>query len=220
MMGSSSMWTRWWSRRFAIVRSTGGLRARMRAYLDGARIPLRLDVGFGDALVPDPPSPPDADAARYARAGSAGIRARDGGGGETASPDRPRLDQQSAQGLLRLVVHREPRASRRGCDAVFPRWSSASMSAGTGELRTRVGAHGRCRHAGVSDQEELDGGVQSVGGREASCARSSFGRTSCRSNSWSGILTGRYVPAGESGGDASSSPVPCPNVPPMIVARK
>lgn len=32
----------------------GGLRARMQASLDGARIPLRLDVGFGDALVPDP----------------------------------------------------------------------------------------------------------------------------------------------------------------------
>jgi hypothetical protein len=32
----------------------GGWRARMNAYLDGARIPLRLDVGFGDALVPEP----------------------------------------------------------------------------------------------------------------------------------------------------------------------
>ena len=32
----------------------GGLRGRMQVYLDGARIPLRLDVGFGDALVPDP----------------------------------------------------------------------------------------------------------------------------------------------------------------------
>jgi hypothetical protein len=31
-----------------------GVRVRMEAHLAGARIPLQVDVGFGDAVVPDP----------------------------------------------------------------------------------------------------------------------------------------------------------------------
>jgi predicted nucleotidyltransferase component of viral defense system len=32
----------------------GGVRLQIRAYLDGARIPLQVDIGFGDAITPAP----------------------------------------------------------------------------------------------------------------------------------------------------------------------
>ena len=75
----------------------GGVRVRTTATIAGARIPIQVDIGFGDAITPaaieiDYPTLLDAAPPR--------ISGRNGGGREIRSACNARRSQQPAQGFL------------------------------------------------------------------------------------------------------------------------
>jgi len=102
----------------------GGVRVRTQATIAGARIPIQVDVGFGDAITP---GPIEIDYPTLLDAPAPHLRAYpidNGGRREVPCPCDPRYHQQPTEGLLRPVVDRQ-------------------------HVRAGQGAPGRCRPSDV-----------------------------------------------------------------------
>ena len=78
----------------------GGVRVRTTATIAGARIPIQIDIGFGDAVTP---APVEIDYPTLLDAPAPHLRAypvRNRGGGEIRSVGHARHRQQPAEGFL------------------------------------------------------------------------------------------------------------------------
>ena len=84
----------------------GGVRVRTTATIAGARIPILVDIGFGDAVTP---APVDIDYPALLDAPPPHLRClshRNGGGREIRGTGYARHCQQPAQGFLRSLADR------------------------------------------------------------------------------------------------------------------
>ena len=81
----------------------GGSRLRTTAALAGARIPITVDIGFGDAIAPGAEDVAPAGAARHAFAPPARLSARDRDRRKGPCDGGPGTGQQPHEGLLRRV---------------------------------------------------------------------------------------------------------------------
>ena len=82
----------------------GGVRVRTTATIAGARVPIQVDIGFGDAVTPAPVEIDYPDVAGQPRAAPSGLSRGDRGRGKIRSPDHARYREQSAQGFLRSLA--------------------------------------------------------------------------------------------------------------------
>jgi hypothetical protein len=77
-----------------------GVRIRFGAELAAAKIPLQIDVGFGDAITPEPSIDSRPVHARHGPSPSPRVSPRDRGRRETACDGDPRHIQHADEGLL------------------------------------------------------------------------------------------------------------------------
>ena len=81
-----------------------GIRLTMRAVLDGARIPLQIDIGFGDAVTPKAVTETLDTILGFAEASSENLSERNSCGGEVRGDGEARNNEQPDERFLGRAV--------------------------------------------------------------------------------------------------------------------